>query len=184
MIYVGIDWAEAHHDVCVMDHGGGVLTTRRIDDSLEGVAELHELLGEHAQRPEEIAIGIETDRGLLVGALVAAGYRVHALNPKMTSRYRDRHGVSGAKSDAGDALVLADAIRTDAHLHRTVAESSPEVTGRWSVVAPGARPRSRCSWRTQLARVVAVIGRSLATSEGLRPRSITSATARRRTASG
>ena len=71
-----------------------------------------------------MVVGIETDRGLLVRALVAAGYRVLAVNPLAVDRYRDRHRVSGAKSDPGDARVLADMVRTDAHQHRPVAADS------------------------------------------------------------
>ena len=71
-------------------------------------------------------IGIETDRGPWVSALVAAGYRVYAINPRSASRYRDRHHVGGAKSDAGDAKVLADLVRTDRHNHRAVAGDSDE----------------------------------------------------------
>ena len=63
-------------------------------------------------------IGIETDRGPWVSALVAAGYHVYAINPRSASRYRDRHHVGGAKSDAGDARLLADLVRTDRHNHR------------------------------------------------------------------
>ncbi len=72
-------------------------------------------------------IGIETDRGLFVSALVAAGYEVFAVNPMSTSRYRDRHSTSGAKSDPGDAKVLADMVRTDRHNHRPVAGDSEGV---------------------------------------------------------
>ena len=72
-------------------------------------------------------VGIETDRGLFVSALVAAGYEVFAVNPMSTSRYRDRHSTSGAKSDPGDAKVLADMVRTDRHNHRPVATDSEEV---------------------------------------------------------
>jgi transposase len=71
-----------------------------------------------------VVVGIEIDRGLLVGALVAAGYQVFAINPLAVSRYRDRHAVSGAKSDPGDAKVLADLVRTDRHNHRPVAGDS------------------------------------------------------------
>ena len=124
MIFVGIDWAEAHHDVCVLDGEGEVLGTRRIPDGLEGVARLHALLAEHVDEPEGVVVGIETDRGLLVGALVAAGYTVHAVNPLAASRYRERHTVSRAKSDRGDARVLADLVRTDRQRHRTVAADS------------------------------------------------------------
>ena len=101
MIFVGIDWAEAHHDVCVLDSEGEVLATRRIPEGLEGVARLHALLGEHAEEPDEVIVGIETDRGLLVTALLAAGYTVYAVNPLAASRYRERHTTSRAKSDRG-----------------------------------------------------------------------------------
>ncbi len=123
-IFVGIDWAEAHHDICVLDEPGTVLAKRRIAEGLEGVGQLHELLADHATDPNEVVIGIETDRGLLVGALLAAGYQVYAINPLAASRYRDRHATSGAKSDPGDAKVLADLVRTDRHNHRPVAGDS------------------------------------------------------------
>jgi len=98
-----------------------VLGKGRVPDGVEGVARLHEMVAAHAEDPSEVAVGIEIDRGLLVGALVAAGYAVHAVNPLSVDRYRDRHRVSGAKSDPGDARVLADLVRTDRHLHRLVA---------------------------------------------------------------
>ena len=120
MIFVGVDWAEAHHDVCVLDDQGAVLGRRRVSDGVAGVAELHAVVAEHADDPGEVAVGIELDRGLLVGALVASGYEVYAVNPMATARYRERHGVSGAKSDRGDAKVLADLVRTDRHNHRRV----------------------------------------------------------------
>jgi len=72
-------------------------------------------------------IGIETDRGLFVAALVAGGYLVYAVNPMSTSRYRDRHSSSGAKSDPGDAKVLADMVRTDRQNHRPIAGDSEAV---------------------------------------------------------
>ena len=121
MIFAGIDWSETHHDVCVMDIEGEVLHNRRVPDGVAGVAQLHEMVAEYAESPSEVVIGIEIDRGLLVGALVAAGYAVYAVNPLSVDRYRDRHRVSGAKSDPGDARVLADLVRTDRHLHRPVA---------------------------------------------------------------
>ena len=124
MLHVGIDWAEAHHDVCVMDHEGHVLARQRIAEGLAGVGRLHQLLAEHTPDPDQVVVGIETDRGLLVGWLVAAGYQVIAVNPKATDRYRDRHGQSGAKSDSADAKVLADLVRTDRHNHRPVAGDS------------------------------------------------------------
>ncbi len=124
MIFVGIDWAEAHHDALVEDDQGQVLARRRIEHSLSGVGQLHALLAEYADEPAEVVIGLETDRGLLVNALVSAGYQVLAINPLSVSRYRDRHTTSGAKSDRGDAKVLADLVRTDRHNHRRIAADS------------------------------------------------------------
>ena len=76
-----------------------------------------------------MVVGIETDRGPWVAALVAAGYTVFPVNPLLASRYRERHGVSGAKSDAGDAHMLADMVRTDSHQLRPAAGDSAEAEG-------------------------------------------------------
>jgi len=127
MIFVGVDWAESHHDVHVADEEGRRLAKARLPEGVEGIARFHELVGAHVEDPEEVVIGIETDRGLFVSALVAAGYQLYAVNPMSTSRYRDRHSTSGAKSDAGDAQVLSDMVRTDRHHHRLVAADSAEV---------------------------------------------------------
>jgi len=124
LIFVGDDWAEDHHDVEVLDEAGATLARRRFAEGLEGVGQLHAILADHASEPSEVVIGIETDRGLWVASLVAAGYAVYAVNPKAASRYRDRHVSSGAKSDRGDAKMLADLVRTDRHLHRPVAGDS------------------------------------------------------------
>lgn len=124
MLFVGVDWAEAHHEVCVLDQAGAVLGRRRVPDGVAGVAQLHALVADHASEPSQVVVGIELDRGLLVGALVAAGYQVVAVNPLAASRYRERHGTSGAKSDPGDAKVLADLVRTDRHNHRLVSGDS------------------------------------------------------------
>ena len=125
MRFLGIDWGERHHDLCLLDQDGSVLAARRIPDGLAGVGELHALVAAHAQEPGQVAVGIETDRSLLVGALLAAGYQVYAVNPQVVGHYRGRHGSSQAKSDLGDAKVLADLVRTDRHNHRQVAGDSP-----------------------------------------------------------
>src|SRR3954464_713460 len=124
MVFVGHDWAEAHHDVHVEDGQGRRLAKARLPEGVEGVARFHELVAPFVEHPAEVVIATETDRGLFVGALVAAGYTVLAVNPMSTSRYRERHSTSGAKSDPGDALVLAELARTDAHIHRPVAGDS------------------------------------------------------------
>jgi transposase len=127
VIFVGVDWAEAHHDVHVQDEGGRRLGGGRLAEGVDGIARFHDLVGSHVAEADEVVIGIETDRGLFVAALVAAGYQVFAVNPMSTSRYRDRHSTSGAKSDPGDAKVLADMVRTDRHNHRPVSADSETV---------------------------------------------------------
>ena len=125
-LYVGDDWSEDHHDIQLMNEAGEQLAARRLPEGVEGVATLHELIAQHASDPGEVVIGIETDRGPWVSALLAAGYRVYAINPRSAARYRDRHHLSGAKSDAGDAKLLADLVRTDRHNHRPVAGDSDD----------------------------------------------------------
>jgi transposase len=131
-VFVGDDWAEDHHDVEVQDHTGRRLGKARFPEGVAGVGRLHELIAGFADPdlgPEQVLIGIETDRGPWVSALVAAGYRVFAVNPRQVARYRERHGTSGAKSDAGDAHALADMVRTDAHQLRPIAGDTPAVEG-------------------------------------------------------
>jgi transposase len=124
MVLVGIDWSEKWHDVCLMDEGGRVLARRRVGDSLAGLTQLQSLIAEHADDPEQVAIGIETPHGLMVRALRAAGYPIYAVNPLAASRYRDRHTVSRGKSDRGDAMMLADLVRTDRQRHRQLGNDS------------------------------------------------------------
>ena len=131
-LFVGDDWAEDHHDVELMDAAGRVLAKRRLPEGVAGMARLHELIGQQLGEDgedAEVVIGIETDRGPWVAALVAAGYTVCAVNPLQASRYRERHGVSGAKSDGADAHMLTDMVRTDSHQLRAVAGDSADAAG-------------------------------------------------------
>jgi len=131
-LFVGDDWSEDHHDVEVMGEGGRRLAKARLPEGVAGIARLHAMigaeLGEDAEEEDagQVAIGIETDRGPWAAALIAAGYTVYAINPLQAARYRERHGVSGAKSDAGDAHVLADMVRTGSHQLRPVAGDSAQ----------------------------------------------------------
>ena len=123
-VFVGHDWAEAHHDVHVEDDQGERLAKARLPEGIEGVTRFHELIAGFVDEPGDVTIATETDRGLFVGSLVAAGYRVLAVNPMSTSRYRERHSTSGAKSDPGDAFVLAELARLDGHNHQPIAGDS------------------------------------------------------------
>lgn len=146
MIFVGDDWAEDHHDVVILDETGKALVGhRRLAEGVAGVAVLHQLIAEHADDPAEVVVGIETDRGLWVMSLVAAGYSVYAINPLAVARYRERHVVSGAKSDPGDAATLADLVRTDRHHHRPIAGDTADA----QAVKVIARAHQRLIWDRQ-----------------------------------
>src|SRR5512144_2351330 len=96
LLFVGDDWAEDHHDIEVQDEAGRRLAKARLAEGLGGVAELHELIAQQLgeDQADQVAIGIETDRGPWVVALIAAGYRVVAINPMQVARYRERQSVS------------------------------------------------------------------------------------------
>jgi transposase len=124
-VFCGIDWAEDHHDVALVDAGGQVLARLRITDDAAGLAALLELLAGHGDSPEDpVPAAIETPRGLLVACLRATGRPVYPVNPMSVARYRDRHSVAGRKSDKGDAAVLANVLRTDLHAHRPLPADS------------------------------------------------------------
>jgi transposase len=127
MLFVGNDWAEAHHDVEVVDESGRCLVRRRFAEGIAGMAELHAAIADHLPvdaEASEVVVGIETDRGPWVTALVAAGYQVYAINPMQVARYRERHSTSGAKSDRGDAHVLAEIVRLDRAHHQVLTPDS------------------------------------------------------------
>ena len=121
----GIDWAEDHHDIALAGRDGQLLARRRISDDAAGLAALLELLAEHGDTPDDpVPVAIETPRGLLVACLRATGRPVYPVNPMAVARYRDRYSVAGRKSDHGDAVVLANILRTDRHAHRPLPADS------------------------------------------------------------
>jgi transposase len=142
LLFVGDDWAEEHHDVEVQDETGRVLGRAKLPEGVTGIARLHAMIGEHLGEDDAgdagesgesgesaVMVGIETDRGPWVQALIAAGYQIYAVNPLRVARFRERHSVSGhsvsgGKSDTADAHVLADMVRTDRHQLRPIAGDS------------------------------------------------------------
>jgi transposase len=127
LLFVGDDWVEEHHDVELQDESGRRLAKAKLEEGISGIARLHGMIAEHVGSGDEsskVLIGIETDRGPWVRTLAAAGYQVYAINPLQVSRYRERHSVSGAKSDAADAHTLAGMVRTDSHQLRMMAGDS------------------------------------------------------------
>ncbi|WP_328624230.1 IS110 family transposase [Streptomyces sp. NBC_00353] len=124
-VFCGVDWAEDHHDIALVDAGGKQLAKLRISDDAAGFAQLTGLLAEHGDTEEApIPVAIETSRGLLVACLRATGRQVFAINPLAVARYRDRHSVSRKKSDAVDAAALANILRVDMAAHRPLPEDS------------------------------------------------------------
>ncbi|HZM74855.1 MAG TPA: IS110 family transposase [Candidatus Limnocylindrales bacterium] len=134
MLFLGDDWSEEHHDVELQDETGRVLARAKLPEGLAGMSRLHAMIGEHigdevgnsSADGEDVVVrvGIETERGPWVQALIAAGYNVYAINPLQVARYREGDGVSGAKSDPADAHVLADMVRTKHARLRPVAGDS------------------------------------------------------------
>src|SRR2546423_1760599 len=117
-VFCGIDWAEDHHDIALADRDGKLLARRRISDDAAGLALLLGLLTEHGDSADDpVPVAIETPRGLLTACLRATGRKVYPINPMAVARYRDRHSAAGRKSDHGDAIVLANILRTDRHVH-------------------------------------------------------------------
>lgn len=141
-ITCGIDWAEAHHDVAVVDDTGKVLERRRIDTGVTGFGQLMAMLAEHSEDPRTVPVAIETDKNLIVVALQGAGLTIYPINPRAVARYRERHGQAGKKSDPGDAFVLADILRHDRHQHRPL----PAVSDHGRAVKALARQHQEATW--------------------------------------
>src|ERR1700735_2714215 len=142
-VFCGIDWAEDHHDIAVVNRDGELLGRRRISDDAAGLAQLLALLAEHGDTPDDpIPVAIETPRGLLTACLRATGRQVYPINPMSVARYRDRHSVAGRKSDRGDSFVLASVLRTDMHAHRPL----PADTELAQAIAVLARAQQDAVW--------------------------------------
>jgi hypothetical protein len=143
-LFCGIDWAEAHHDVAIVDEKGQLVAKKRITDDPTGLAQLVELLAEVGDSAADpIPVAIETPRGLFVASLRATGRVIYSINPLAVARYRERHSVARAKSDHADAMTLANILRVDAHLHRRL----PADTELCQAIAVLARAHQDATWR-------------------------------------
>lgn len=120
MIYVGIDWADDHHDVAITDDSAKTLSEFQISHDSSGFTVLHDRLAAFKLPPDQVLVALETSRGLLVHELLRSGYSVYAINPKAVNRYKDRYVLSKAKSDPLDALALAHLLRTDRQRYKVL----------------------------------------------------------------
>jgi transposase len=142
-VFCGIDWAEDHHDIALVNRDGDLLARRRIGDDAAGLAALLDLLAAHGDSAEDpVPVAIETPRGLLTACLRATGRQVCPINPMAVARYRDRYSVARKKSDHGDAVVLANILRTDRAAHRPL----PADTELAQAIAVLARAQQDAVW--------------------------------------
>jgi transposase len=148
-ITCGIDWAENHHDVALVDEAGKLVAKRRISDDMAGYQQLLDLLGDAGDSAgEPVPVAVETARGLLIACLRTTGRKVYSINPMAVARYRERHTVARAKSDHADAMALANILRTDAGAHRPLPADSELV----QAIAVLARAQQHAVWnRGQLS---------------------------------
>ena len=114
VVYVGLDWAAVIHAVCVMSAAGKVLAQFTIEHTAEGIASLIARLAKYGD-PADVQVGIERPNGRLVDLLLEAGHPVIPVSPNAIKTWREGEVVSGAKSDTGDALVIAEYLRLRHH---------------------------------------------------------------------
>ena len=124
--FAGLDWASRIHAVCVIDPQGGVADRFEVEHDAAGLAALERRLERFAS-DGPVPIAIERPSGLIVDALVQAGHPVFPIHPNAVKAMRPRYRSHGAKSDASDAYLLADALRTDGHRFRELAPQSDEI---------------------------------------------------------
>jgi transposase len=132
--YVGIDWAAETHAVCVLDAAGKIDAEFTIAHTAAGFAELLTRLGRLARDRAEVPVGIERPDGRLVDALLQAGHPVVPVSPNAIKTWRDGEVLSGAKSDAGDAAVIAEYLRLRAHRLRPAVPYSVQTKALRTVV--------------------------------------------------
>lgn len=118
-LYAGLDWASAEHAVCVIDSSGEIVDRLTIPHTAVGLAQLVRVLDRHGlDDGAPVSIAIERPSGLVVDTLVDAGQAVVPIHPNVVKATRPRYGSACAKSDPGDAYLLADILRTDGHRFR------------------------------------------------------------------
>ena len=125
-VFVGVDWGCGSHAVCVIDAKGSVLDRFEASHDRDGLADLVARLKRRGP-PGEIRVAIERPTGLLVDHLLEAGLKVVPIHPNAVKACRPRYRAVSAKSDPGDAYILADVLRTDGHRLRSLQPQSDAI---------------------------------------------------------
>jgi len=133
VVYVGLDWAALVHAVCVMSAAGKVLAQFTIEHTADGIASLIRKLARYGD-PADVQVGIERPNGRLVDLLLEAGHPVIPVSPNAIKTWREGEVISGAKSDAGDAIVIAEYLRLRHHRLHPVQPYSAETKALRTVV--------------------------------------------------
>jgi transposase len=133
LFFTGIDWAAETHAVCVLDAAGKIAAEFTIEHSADGIATLIHRLA-RCGAPGDLPVAIERPDGRLVDLLLEAGHPVVPVKPNAIKTWRDGEVLSGAKSDAGDAAVIAEYLRLRAHRLRIVGPYSDETRALRTVV--------------------------------------------------
>jgi transposase len=121
-VFVGIDWGNSHHQLCVLDADGRVVDKSKVSHDVAGLFELERRLSRHQSI---VGIAIERSEGLLVEVLQRQGHRLFSVSPKKSARARERYRLAPTKNDAFDAFVLADSLRHEHRHWRPLAAPSP-----------------------------------------------------------
>ena len=125
-VYAGVDWGGAAHAVCVLAERGAAVAHFEVRHDAAGLAELSGRLRKLAPAAV-LRIAIERPSGLLIDALLEAGFAIVPIHPNVVKACRPRYRAAAGKCDRGDAYLLADLLRTDGHRFRTLAPECDEI---------------------------------------------------------
>ncbi len=125
MYYVGLDWSEGHHNLCILNDAGAVLSELEFKHTLEGFEKLELERRKLGAAPSAYLVAIKTAYNVLVDFLLDRDYAIYLIPPQATKGYRNRRHISGAHTDDTDAALLASIMRTDRNSHCRLRPHAP-----------------------------------------------------------
>ena len=124
MFLFGIDWSQDHHNLCIRNGKGAIVSHIEFKHTLKGFQRFDDERRKLGVPPSECLVAIETAYNLLVDFLLDRGYLVYLIPPQATPGYRNRHRSSGAHTDDSDAALLSSILLTDLDSHRRLKPNS------------------------------------------------------------